>query len=297
MRARSRIAFVLVPAAGLFAAYGCTGQGERTYYDDLVDAAADGTVPHADANASDVETADGEAFDAGVPDAGEMADVEAGCGPLDAVANCGQCGTSCDTQHSVGAACSGGACTYSGCETGWGDCQDAGPNTDGCETPVNTLANCSGCGITCDTTHSADGGCNGTSCTTGGCTGNYFDCNTSGANADGCECLGGCCGTGCAVKHSVGNGKSFFDCNAAGAYSHALAVDACAKYTGDPSLCLDFMCTQVTGLLVCSASDQTQGCACWRYTGTDTGLVHFSTALPTGGCLCPTAAANDPSWQ
>jgi Cys-rich repeat protein len=61
-----------------------------------------------------------------------------GCeSPLDTTMNCGGCGNTCDSSHSMGAACSGNVCTYTGCQSGYLDCNSAGVNADGCETVAN----------------------------------------------------------------------------------------------------------------------------------------------------------------
>jgi len=65
------------------------------------------------------------------------------CQPLNTTRNCTACGVSCDTAsgNSQGAACSLGGCTYTGCAAGWGDCNSAAPDADGCETNLTTTGN------------------------------------------------------------------------------------------------------------------------------------------------------------
>jgi hypothetical protein len=61
-----------------------------------------------------------------------------GCeSPLDSTSNCGGCGITCDTVHSMGAACAGAVCTYAACQSGYVDCVNIGSNADGCETLAN----------------------------------------------------------------------------------------------------------------------------------------------------------------
>jgi hypothetical protein len=59
-----------------------------------------------------------------------------------AITSCGGCNQACDTANSLGASCSGGACSYSGCPPGRADCNRTPPNLDGCECPTTTC--CSG---------------------------------------------------------------------------------------------------------------------------------------------------------
>jgi hypothetical protein len=106
---------------------------------------------------------------------------------LNTTSNCAACGAACDTVNSVGAACNGTKCTYSACATGYGDCNATAPDTDGCETQLNTINNCGGCGIKCDTATSAGAACIAGKCVYTGCSAGYSDCDQSGANANGCE--------------------------------------------------------------------------------------------------------------
>jgi hypothetical protein len=180
------------------------------------------------------------AGDSGVDAASEA---EAGCGPTNTIANCGACGAACDTAQSVGGSCNGVSCAYSGCAPGYGDCVTTGPpNTDGCETRLNTTANCTGCMLACESSHSLGASCNGTTCAYSGCAPGYADCFAAAPDIDGCEtqvntitrCTG--CNTRCDVTHSLGA---------------SCGVGGCA-YTG---------C--VPGWTSCNmAPPNAQGCAC-----------------------------------
>lgn len=84
------------------------------------------------------------------------------------------------------------------CAAGLDDCN--GFAGDGCETPLNTTANCGACGVACMPNH-AQGRCSvdamsRASCVIGGCSPGYRDCDGNVAN--GCEC-NSCDGTRCAA--------------------------------------------------------------------------------------------------
>src|SRR5262249_39751384 len=78
------------------------------------------------------------------------------------VDHCGACANVCDAADSQGRSCGGGACAYTGCASGYDDCDQAAPNTNGCETHVNTKQRCGSCGNACG----AGTDCCGLACTT-----------------------------------------------------------------------------------------------------------------------------------
>lgn len=335
-RARARIAILAIPMVGLGAGFGCLGQAERTYFDDLVDGSTDATVvfppeasPGMDSSSSMMPDAtmvvvmtgddamdapsdvpeDREILDGGVdapsaveagPDAGPP--VEAGCGPTDTVANCGQCGAACDTTNGTPTSCTGSACKYT-CNTGWGDCNPAAPDLNGCETPLNTTSNCTGCGITCDTVNSNGASCSGTSCTYTSCATGFRDCNTTPPNADGCECQApACCEAGvCEPQHDNGEGATYYDCTPIGTYTSALALKACIAYTGSAAQCVSFPCADPSnGPIICSSGATTKNCMCWSFSGNNVGLVDNAGELPGSGaknCFCPDITAGDTPWN
>jgi Putative Ig domain len=105
------------------------------------------------------------------------------------VANCGACGINCTPQLNAStatASCTGAKCTYV-CAAGQRDC-DSNGLLNGCETPV-TVANCTGCGIACQTRPNSTPQCaNPTSANPSCvpvCAAGFGNCN--GAEADGCE--------------------------------------------------------------------------------------------------------------
>jgi hypothetical protein len=78
--------------------------------------------------------------------------------PLDTLQNCGACGVTCASTNGV-SACQQLSCVVTSCTTNFADCNDSG--TDGCETAINTVANCGSCGNDCGTgTCNAGGFCN-----------------------------------------------------------------------------------------------------------------------------------------
>jgi hypothetical protein len=61
--------------------------------------------------------------------------------------HCGACGIACSAAHAT-PECVGGACGFSACDAGYGDCDGAAGN--GCEAALATSAtNCGACGIVC----------------------------------------------------------------------------------------------------------------------------------------------------
>jgi hypothetical protein len=330
----ARIVFFGLPLLGFGVGLGCLGQAEHTYFDDLLDGSADGTTapgPEASSGTDASMGSDGDvvittddggsdAADDAVStgDAGNAADaahdgaaieagpdaapVEAGCGPTSTVTNCGACGVACDTVHATPTSCVAGSCTYSGCDAGWGDCVTTPPNTVACETRLNTVTNCTGCGIACDTTNSVGPGCSSAGCSYDSCKAGFIDCNQTPPNADGCETPQS------AVKHSTGiPGVSYYDCAPLKTYGVTQALEACTAYTGDGSQCATTTCRNATlGPIVCSTGAVNKDCVCWSYGGTnigyvDTGYLLTPADVDGGGgnkCFCPsTSGPTDPMWN
>lgn len=175
------------------------------------------------------------------------------------LSNCGACGVTCDMAQSIGATCAPGpdggiGCTYSGCQSGFADCSPAAPNADGCETSLATAANCGSCGNACDTGNSLGASCtDGTTCIYSGCMPGFADCDTTGADTNGCETA--------VAKNTcdVCNGKSCDTTNSMGA--------------------------------VCDVSDAGTSATC-KYTKCDPGFANCNTTPPdTNGCETPTTTA------
>jgi hypothetical protein len=146
-------------------------------------------------------------------------------------AHCGACDRACDMVQSVGAVCSGGACTYAGCVPGFADCTNAPPDLDGCETATNTTSNCGGCNQVCNPVHATTASCDGRTCSYV-CQAGYADCINTAPDLDGCETsindLKNCggCGNACSLQNCASTScdgrtcsyvcnQGFHDCNAA----------------------------------------------------------------------------------
>ncbi len=141
------------------------------------------------------------------------------------VTSCGACGMACSLAHAT-AGCAHGACTVAACNTGYGDC-DSNP-ANGCEAPLNTNANCGGCGTACGLgTHCSSGMCvsscpaGTTFCTTTNiCAMTATDTANCGSCSNACPmptnasptCAAGTCGMTCSMGYA--------DCN-------AMASDGC----------------------------------------------------------------------
>ncbi|MBN1774216.1 MAG: hypothetical protein JXB32_23355, partial [Deltaproteobacteria bacterium] len=121
---------------------------------------------------------------------------------LTTLTDCGGCGMACSPAHATGASCSTGSCTFT-CDAGWGDCDGIGGN--GCETALDTLTNCGGCGTACSPAHATGATCATGTCLYAACDADWDDCD--GVASNGCECLleGFDTGGTCAAARSLGS--------------------------------------------------------------------------------------------
>jgi hypothetical protein len=217
-------------------------------------------------------------------------------------ANCGACGRSCDTKTSVGPACAGGDCTYSGCAMGFANCDTTPPDTNGCESSLFSTATCGACKNAACNTKTGAASCNGMTCAYK-CNAGLTDCNAATApDTDGCECATpGCCSGNCQTTHSNGVGESFFDCNANRTYNAAQAQEACEAYAGAGRCLGSQLCCALgvggicllgsTATSVCGAI---QGqCFCWQYAGPFPGTVQ----AVSGKCTAACGASTDSPWN
>ena len=128
----------------------------------------DGEGGAGDAGAGGSKNGEGGAPEAGASGApsacptgfGDCDDNPADCEtPLDTLTSCGACDVTCTATNGA-VACEDLSCTVNSCMTGFADCNDSG--SDGCETAINTAANCGSCGNDCGTaTCNVGGFCNG----------------------------------------------------------------------------------------------------------------------------------------
>ncbi len=95
--------------------------------------------------------------------------------------NCGACAAACVSRANSVTSCVASACRYT-CNAGFADCNANA--ADGCETSLNSVANCGRCGGACSLAH-ATPACVAGSCTIGGCDSGWGNCDGNAAN--GCE--------------------------------------------------------------------------------------------------------------
>jgi hypothetical protein len=100
---------------------------------------------------------------------------------LSTLANCGMCGAACDLANAA-ESCATGACRLSTCNPGFGNCD--GNEANGCETQLNTLTNCGGCGTTCALMNATET-CSTGACRIASCNMGWVDCD--GLDSNGCE--------------------------------------------------------------------------------------------------------------
>jgi hypothetical protein len=144
-------------------------------------------------------------------------DAATGCeATLDSVEHCGACGASCALSHVAHARCepkaTGGPCLIdhgcapdanagcvqgaaeTGCEAGFGDCDDISSN--GCETSLRTLSNCASCGKAC-AIQGSEASCASGKCAFVGCETGFDDCGGGCASLAGDPAHCGACNTAC----------------------------------------------------------------------------------------------------
>ncbi|MFI5308909.1 MAG: hypothetical protein ACHQ53_16240, partial [Polyangiales bacterium] len=100
-------------------------------------------------------------------------------------ANCGACANACaftagSPHAAAGLTCSSGQCQAS-CDALFGDCN--GDYRDGCETPLDTLTSCGGCGVGCSIAN-ATPTCNGGNCHVSQCASDWKDCDSDGKSCE-----------------------------------------------------------------------------------------------------------------
>ena len=160
--------------------------------------------------------------------------------------NCNGCGIACTIGNGTGS-CPGGTCTVDTCNSGFADCDMNAAN--GCESPLNTLTNCGGCGVTCDRANASET-CGSGSCQTGTCSSGFGNCD--GFDSNGCErslnsnvhCGG--CGVTCALpgaSESCASGScTFTGCEAGFSTCDGSTSNGCElRHAAVESFCGDTM--------------------------------------------------------
>jgi hypothetical protein len=97
------------------------------------------------------------------------------------VDNCGSCRTLCRRTNAT-PQCQGGVCSIGQCDALWGDCDSNDAN--GCETSLETLTDCGGCGVSCEYP-GTEMDCTGGICQIANCDPGFGDCD--GVVTNGCE--------------------------------------------------------------------------------------------------------------
>jgi hypothetical protein len=289
------------PDADTDAEAGCDGPTNTTVNCSMCGLACD-TSHSVDASCSGT-TCSYEGCKQGYADCNTTAPDLNGCETQVDAAGCSVCGQTCDTMHSEGGSCVGGTCVYTGCATGWANCNKTPPNTSGCAADLNTsTSNCGGCGNACDTTTGTPS-CVAAKCVYV-CHGGRADCNVATApDTDGCECATpGCCQTACETIHSNGIGQTFHDCAALGTHDQMQAQAACTAFTGNNAQCAS---TGTTCLLNSSLVELPQSvcgsasgkCFCWVYAGSASGVgtVKMVANISMCSAVCPTIG--DKTWN
>ena len=134
----------------------------------------------------------------------------------------------------VCAACaSGTSCINNqcqGCPAGFKDCNNN--PADGCETPINTIANCGSCGKSCSFPN-ASALCSGGSCALGTCNSGFGNCD--GNSANGCESAlnsvtsCGACGVACTGAERCLGGSCQVPCTPGDRVCAGFAVKLCDR--------------------------------------------------------------------
>jgi hypothetical protein len=260
-------------------------------------------------------------------------DPESGCeASLDTPDNCGACGASCDLNHVARSLCdtsngkgtcaidhgcapdSTSACSANasenGCDPGFGDCDGVAAN--GCETPLDTLTDCGGCGTACGLAGAGtEASCATGTCTVTGCAPGFADCGkgcislaSDPAHCGKCDqacpsttamCAGGhCTSETCPAGHADCDGMASTGCETdLGSAATCGSCDVhCGPYANASAMCASGQCG-----LGCSAgfadcnNDRSDGCEadlsqvskCGGCSMDCNGLPHVSAAQCAAG--------------
>lgn len=151
------------------------------------------------------------------------------------VMSCGACDAACNQLHSLGAACTAGACTYTGCAAGYGDCAASAPDRDGCETDL-AAGGKKLCGATCVATSAC---CTADECTTPPSPAACYDA-TCASNSCGYPLKTGakvCGGTCCLGVHGTCGSTCSLSCDSGYANCNGSVSDGCEASLNSASNC------------------------------------------------------------
>jgi hypothetical protein len=113
--------------------------------------------------------------------------------------HCSACGASCGMPANGAPTCTAGMCGVA-CYAGFADCNvDPG---DGCETPLDSVTDCTACATPCMPPN-ATGDCSSGRCRVASCNSGYYNCNAM--PGDGCESTEPCCATACDASCGTGD--------------------------------------------------------------------------------------------
>lgn len=188
------------------------------------------------------------------------------------------------------------------CEPGTADCNF--DPADRCETRIDTLENCGGCGVRCLLGHAAES-CTGGSCTLESCETGFQDCDSNPAN--GCETRMGTvancggCGTECSFAHAsaecMGGSCQLGACHAGWADCDTNPANGCEQSLASPSHCgaCNSLCDALAPLCGVDATGA-RACviSCVAPAPTQCGSSCFDTATDPRSCgtcdnVCSTA--------
>lgn len=213
--------------------------------------------------------------------------------PLTTTAACGACGRSCPSVAGGSVACESGSCVVAGCTAGFADCD--GSVGTGCETRLDSMADCGACGMACALPHATEA-CRPTGCAVVTCDAGWGDCN--GIAGDGCETslvtsahCGTCTRTCSGSTPLCGPSGSSFACVSACASGLTMCGAGCVDLTSDEGHCgmCDRACAPPHARGVCGSGTCSIG-ACDPGWGDCNGSVadgcetSLNTLASCGGC-------------
>lgn len=223
--------------------------------------------------------------------------------PIVTLQNCGACGVPCNPQHATGADCTTKTCVATGCDGGWGNCNNNW--SDGCEQPTNTNQHCGACNTACNGPVGGSASCGSGTCVKACDQPGYGNCQ---GTTDTCEPLNtptdcGSCGTPCSAPSNgsatCASGSCVQSCNPP-TYKDCDSNPATCEQLGTNQHCADCNvgCTGAKtcqgGVCKCPGSQADCSGTCTTILGNDKnncggcGVVCAGAATCNAGtCVCP----------